>query len=174
MSSTQQCLPLTQQGTFDGACKLVSAVLPRGHCCPTTAEILHFMAVPQPEVVGACVNDCCVFCKALKEMGKCPTCDTERLVEGKERKEFRYIPLARQLQHMFADPELAAKLRRDRPDWPKPQPGHIEVSLFSPVSDTPIMLVTGRHRLARLEQVRGRGPHRLRGGSSECSCGAII
>ena len=87
------------------------------------------MAVPQPEVVGACVNDCCVFCKALKEMDKCPTCDTERLVEGKERKEFRYIPLVRQLQHMFADPELSAKLRRDRSDWPKPQPGHIEVSL---------------------------------------------
>ena len=130
VSSTHRRLPLTQQGTFDGACKLVSAVLPRGHCCPTPAEVLRFMAVPQPELVGACVNDCCVFCGTLKEVDTCPKCDTARLAEGKERKEFRFIPLARQLQHMFADPELAAKMRRDRSDWPKPQSGHIEVSLF--------------------------------------------
>jgi hypothetical protein len=129
-SSTHRRLPVDQQGTFDAACKLVAAVLPRGHCCPTPAEVLRYMAIPQPEVVGACVNDCCVYCGNLKEVDECPTCDTVRLVEGKERKEFRFIPLERQLRHMFADPELAAKLRRDRIDWPQPQPGHVEVSLL--------------------------------------------
>ena len=82
------------------------------------------------EVVGACVNDCCVFCGTLKVVERCPNCDTARLVEGKERKEFRFIPLERQIRHMFADPELAAKLRRDRSDWPQPQPGHVEVTLL--------------------------------------------
>ena len=76
------------------------------------------------------MNDCCVYCGNLKEVDECPTCDTVRLVEGKERKEFRFIPLKRQLRHLFADPELAAKLRRDRIDWPQPQPGHVEVSLL--------------------------------------------
>ena len=39
-SSAHRRLPLDQQGTFDAACTLVAAVLPRGHCCPTPAEVL--------------------------------------------------------------------------------------------------------------------------------------
>ena len=128
MSANTAFSHVYMQTQLEGMVKLFCALIPPDNHCPSNAEIRRCMEVPQPTVVGACVADCCVFCKQLKEANECPTCDAvRRTVDGKERKSFRYIPLKKMFAWLFADPETAAKLRRDRVSWPKPRPGVIDV-----------------------------------------------
>ncbi|KAK2658057.1 hypothetical protein Ddye_011109, partial [Dipteronia dyeriana] len=71
------------------------------------------------EKIHACVNDCCLFRKELKQLKECPQCGesrwkvnkhTNHIYEGVSAKVLRYFPILPRFRRMFRTIELANEL----------------------------------------------------------------
>ncbi|XP_026420318.1 uncharacterized protein LOC113316323 [Papaver somniferum] len=116
--------------SFDELLKTIGSLLPPDHCLPcSTYEVKKLLKSYQLtyQKIHACINDCCLFRKDLKDADECPKChysrwkaDTSNMMRDDEMidkpqkkipvKVLRYFPIVPRLRRLFQSAALAEQL----------------------------------------------------------------
>ncbi|XP_026398955.1 uncharacterized protein LOC113294792 [Papaver somniferum] len=115
--------------SFDELLKTIGSLLPPDHCLPcSTYEVKKLLKSYQLtyQKIHACINDCCLFRKDLKDADECPKChysrwkadtsnmdDAEMIDKPQNKipaKVLRYFPIVPRLRRLFQSAALPEQL----------------------------------------------------------------